>query len=284
MKILQTRYLLPVAAAAALATTAQAQVIYSGGNYTQNFNWSTGGNGTGSATWANNAASQLVPGGVTWTGNSTGWYAGNGTADSTSIRYGNGVQTTNTSLINNLFFTSGETDRILGGRPSGAGPLVLALRLTNNTGSTLTSFDLSYELEVAGTRTQVPTRGVHSTVGYFLGNPTYWGNATATGISGLSIDFYPSVYATTNGTFSPVNNPSDPNPGNYTASASVSNQAFSWANGQDLWIRWTITGDNADFNVGIDNVSFVAVPEPTTWALLAAGLSALVIFRRRRND
>jgi hypothetical protein len=63
----------------------------------------------------------------------------------------------------------------------------------------------------------------------------------------------------------------------------VSNQSFAWANGQDLWIRWTFTGDNADFNVGIDNVSFVAVSEPTAWALLAGSLTALVVFRRRRK-
>ena len=36
-------------------------------------------------------------------------------------------------------------------------------------------------------------------------------------------------------------------------------------------------------NIVLNGLQIVAVPEPTTWALLAGSLTALVIFRRRRR-
>jgi hypothetical protein len=279
MKILQTRYLIPVAAAAALATTAQAQVIYNtvGATYSENFNWSTGGNNTASAAWISNNATQSVASGVTWTGNSTGWYAGNATQDSSQIRVGNGNDSNNAGLtINNFFFNSGDTDRSFGGRPANTVPLVMALRLTNNTGITLTQFTLGYRLET----TQWRANGVHATanVGYFIGNPTDWRTGSFTSTPSLNLTTIYGGNATLN------NQNVDGNAsGNFT-STSGTVTGLSWVNGQDLWIRWTFASGSTVFpNVGLDDVSFVAVPEPTAWALLAAGLSAVVIFRRRRK-
>lgn len=50
------------------------------------------------------------------------------------------------------------------------------------------------------------------------------------------------------------------------------------------YLMGTNTGvANQTFNVTFDSFGFTAVPEPTTWALLAGSLTALVIFRRRRS-
>jgi hypothetical protein len=268
-----------------LATsTAFAQVSFDtvGGTYSQNFNWTTGA--TDSVAWTNNAATQPATNWVSGA-SSLGWYAGsNSVSNATNFQVGNGNQAANAGIaVNNFYYTSGDTNRLLGGRPTaGGGPVVIAMRLTNNTGVTLDSFDLSYDLEVAGTRTQVTTRGVQSSVGYLLGTPTNWNSDASTAISGLGINFIPSEYATSEGSFTVINNPGNPNPGDFQTSASVSGQSFSWADGQDLWVRWTLTGDNSDFNVGIDNVSFVAIPEPGTLALVGIAMGALWAFRRCR--
>lgn len=279
---MKTTHLIPLASLLA-ATSAFAQVNYStsGSAYSQNFDWTTGGSNT--VSWTNNAATQPATNWVSGA-SSLGWYAGSSNnADSTNFRVGNGNSTSNSQdVVSNFYYTTDQTDRVFGGRPtSTGGSTVLALRLTNNTGSILDSFNLSYELEVVGTRTLVTTRGVQSSVGYILGTPTNWNSDAATAVGGLSINFIPSEYAVTEGSFQPINNPSNPNPGDFLTSAAVSNQSFSWANGQDLWIRWTITGDNSDFNVGIDNVSFTAIPEPGTLALVGLALTALAVFRRR---
>lgn len=48
-------------------------------------------------------------------------------------------------------------------------------------------------------------------------------------------------------------------------------------------ININMSGKTQTQRYSIDNLSLSAVPEPTTWALLAGGLTALVIFRRRRQ-
>jgi hypothetical protein len=265
-------------AAALLPLVAGAQVVITsaGQTYSQDFDWTTGGTQS-SKTWTDNSATQSVD---NWVGNSTGWYS-----ETSNFEVANGVQVGGDTL-RNFFFTTDRPDRILGGRPTGGGgPIIIGLRLTNNTGADIGSFDLSYELEVAGTRTLVTTRQVHSVVEYFSGTPSNWITDTFTSVAGLQIDFAPTVYTETEGTFKVVNNPDDPNPGNYISSAGVTDQTLTWANGQDLWIRWTLTGDNSDFNVGLDNVSFTAVPEPATYALLSGlAVLGLIALRRRRRD
>lgn len=60
--------------------------------------------------------------------------------------------------------------------------------------------------------------------------------------------------------------------------------AADFAAGQNYTLRFAAAGNAGQALVGIDNVSFnvTAVPEPATWALLAAGLALVGTAARRR--
>jgi hypothetical protein len=55
------------------------------------------------------------------------------------------------------------------------------------------------------------------------------------------------------------------------------------ANNANIVLRWVVSAVGDGNRVGIDNLSIAAIPEPSTWALLAASLTALVVLRRRRQ-
>src|SRR5215468_3620053 len=80
--------------------------------------------------------------GITWTDNSTipGWY-------STRTTYNSGTGSSNTGALYSFGVagTNPATDRALGSVASGGtGTIFQAVRLTNNTGGTITSLDISY--------------------------------------------------------------------------------------------------------------------------------------------
>src|SRR5262245_8597233 len=80
--------------------------------------------------------------GITWTDNSTipGWY-------STRTTYNSGTGSSNTGALYSFGVagTNPVTDRALGSvASSGTGTVFQAARLTNNTGATITSLDISY--------------------------------------------------------------------------------------------------------------------------------------------
>ena len=60
----------------------------------------------------------------------------------------------------------------------------------------------------------------------------------------------------------------------------------NWAAGDTLWVRWIELNDTGnDHGLAIDNLSFsvTAVPEPSSYALFAAGIAALGFVARRRR-
>lgn len=66
----------------------------------------------------------------------------------------------------------------------------------------------------------------------------------------------------------------------------LSSGSFTTANSGDFdfnTIAFSFNNAGA-YNVSLDNVAVTVVPEPSTWALLASGLTALVVLRRRRRN
>ena len=70
---------------------------------------------------------------------------------------------------------------------------------------------------------------------------------------------------------------------NRTVFSPTSLSGLNWADGQELWLRFS-GGDGAgsDAGLGIDDLSVSTIPEPGTIALLLAGLIGLIGVRRRK--
>lgn len=77
--------------------------------------------------------------------------------------------------------------------------------------------------------------------------------------------------------------------GNASANSAIGlggTQAVTWAPGQTLWLRWIERNDPGnDHALAIDDLAFsvTAVPEPSSYALLLAGLAAVGFVARRRT-
>jgi hypothetical protein len=158
----------------------------------------------------------------------------------------------------NMGSSATDPNRLLGTSPTGTRGSILQLSLNNNTGTALTSADLSYDMQVMapGTlKSGMPLDSTDELPGYrfyFLDGAT-WKPLT-------SLDLSVSG----------------------TASATV-NYSTPVANGGTLQFRWF--DDNAaafdpDSMIAIDNVN-LTVPEPTTLSLLALGAGALLLRRRK---
>jgi hypothetical protein len=274
-----------VAAGALFAAQAsQAAVIYTtpGSTYSQNFdslpitpeNVSLGNTPVG---WTNDnpapaAGNFSIP----------GWYlfhplvlAEGGFDGHQRMRIGAGTANTGGFMS---FGASASTERALGAVVSGttvgtAGQEYFALRLTNNVGYTLLSFTLSYDGEQW-------RDGGNAVPAAKTWNVQYSTTATAINDS--------AVYNATTGLdwTTPVNGTSAAAVnGNTTGKVSVGPTTITglqWTPGTDLWIRWVdprAAGNNP--GMALDNVSFSAVPEPTSM-MLVAGACLFGALRRRR--
>lgn len=212
---------------------------------------------------------------VAWTNDSTlaGWslFRASGT-----VAYQAGTGSSNTGAIYS-FGSANASDRALGSVASGStGTINYALALTNNTGSALNSFTLRFDGE------QWRNGGVaavHSlTVQYGFG-ATYAAVGSSWVTAGAGFDFASLVNTTTAAAVD----------GNVAGKASGlgGTIATNWSAGDTLWIRWTdIDNTGSDHGLAIDNVSLsvtAAVPEPSTYAMLLAGLGAVGFMARRRR-
>jgi len=188
------------------------------------------------------------------------------------------------------FGASGATERALGDigantlAPDGqtgndAGNLYIALRLFNNTGQTLNNFTLSYTGEQwrdGGTSTPETMTVAWSTTATAVSDPS-----TSFSLAPLLSWTSPKATATAG--------PLDGNnAANRVAVGPVTITGINWAPGTDLWLRWTdpqLSG-KPDQGMAIDDLIFsadVAVPEPSTCALLALAAAGLLISRRRKS-
>ena len=224
---------------------------------------------------------------VSWTNGTTipGWHA-NSFASSVFTTPASLVVTNGTAAIQNTnvysIGTTSATDRAFGGQSTNSSGSIrhYALQLVNNTGFTLTEFnlaytgeqwrlivsdnndryDFSYQLFSAGTGTLDTSAG--------------WINADA-------LDFV-APRTTTTGSNTGI----DGNAAGNFATVSGTVTGFSWAPGQELWLRWTDpNASNLQRAVlGIDDVSFTAIPEPSMIAMALSGVFCAFFATRRRQQ
>lgn len=177
------------------------------------------------------------------------------------------------------FGDRGATDRALGDITSSTTNTARwGTRFVNNTGAMLTEFTLSYVGEQwrdGGGTTASVAQGIR--FGYSMNA----GSIVDTAASGLIYTEVPELEFVS------------PNVGRTTAAAlngnapenrtalSATITGLNWLPGEELWIRW-IDNDNSgnDHGLGIDDLSFTAVPEPATIILLMLGCAGLT----RRRD
>ncbi len=156
------------------------------------------------------------------------------------------------------------SDRVLSTSPTGVTGAGLELLLTNNTGTTISSLNLSYDIvrfTVVGTANELPGYQLFYSLDGSTWNNVPALNPTLSGPGGVIV----------------------PNTAGITSVLNASIALVSgWANNTNLLMRWV--DDNAvqtspDQIIGLNNVA-VAVPEPASLGMLVAG--SLCLLKRRR--
>jgi len=183
----------------------------------------------------------------------TGTGVVNGTSSGGAINWANGI-------------TATSTDRSLGFLTTGSftSPRTIVYAFTNNTGSLITGLNLGWDYE-------------KSRSGSRAFDWTFFHGATATAINTAAISGDQSYAADANNTV--VSNPP------LSISESFSLTGLSIANSSTYYLAWNLAGNGGSTNgqgLSIDNFSLIAVPEPSTYALLGLGLGALWFLRRKK--
>lgn len=233
--------------------------------------------GTAGSIYSENFDSLELAGTHSWSDNSTveGWYAAMQGANSAPANYSgtSGTSSFQGSLIS--AGATGQSDRALSSQqsaPSGGANLIGA-SFSNSTGSTLTSFSLDYNGEqwryIGGEPATVMEfeYQIFSTGAGSLTAGSGW-----TGVS--SLDF------TAPETGSSSSSVDGNNEGRVSFSETIS--SIEWADGEELWIRWSVTGQTQRAIVGVDDVAFSAIPEPSTSVMLLGFASLVTVCAGRR--
>lgn len=242
--------------ASCLTLAAQAQVNLPTLAYSQNFD----ALGSVSATWVDN--STLL-----------GWYASvsNTTVGTvgpytTAYSVGAGGGTSSSTLY--ALGTSGSSERALGGAPASTAVGLLGLRLINTSGSVVNDVQVKFDME------QWSDRGTAQVIlSYQLFSPGGGNLSTLGGWTQLASIASPL----------PVN--PTPVSGNGNTLGLVANifggvSSLNWQNGDELWLKWSLSKiAGANSTHGIDNL-VVQVPEPGVMTL--AGLAFVVGLAQRR--
>lgn len=230
--------LFALAAMSAMPARLDAQVSYAtaGSIYAQNFNAGLPASSNNSATWSNNTT---YP----------GWYVYRvATADAPATYRLN--SSSSSGAVQVFRVSSSSTDGALGSRPSDTtGDVLYGLRLTNNTGATLTGFTVGVSVE-HWHRSGVTTNN-QIKVAYQLGSPANLAAGAWTDLPRLTLD---SVDL---GGSSADQDGSDH--GNRRFMSPITVRGISWAPGSDIWIRFyddNTTGN--DQGLAIDDVTFSA--------------------------
>jgi hypothetical protein len=161
----------------------------------------------------------------------------------------------------------------------------IGLMLTNTTGQTLTGFSLSYVGEQwrnGGANAAQKLDFQYSLTATAISDPN------SAFVNADALDFTSPIAS---GAAAGLN-------GNLAANRTAISSTVSgitWLPGQTLWLRWVDVNDGfgvdpafngtsnstADHGLGIDDLSFSAVPEPGSLALLGLGAGGMLVRRRR---
>jgi len=252
-----------------LAVAAYAQVSYTGGSYTQNFNTLPA---SGSFTLSGNGPFALDAAPVNATG-LAGWsiakYAGTGA--NAIFLVGTG---TNNAGGAYSFGSASSPDRALGSLGSGGVASRFGVALTNNTGVTVTQFTLSY----AGEQWRRGSAAANTlTFAYALGATDL---NTGTFVNVPALNF---TAPTTTGSNAAL----DGNAAANRTALSAIVTGLAWAPGQTLVLRWTDVDDTgSDDGIAIDDLTFsttaslipaVAATLPANGAVNVLGSTSLTI-------
>jgi hypothetical protein len=242
----------------ACASAVQGQVFFTG-QYTQNFDglgptgtslpegWS-GLRGAGSGT----LGQALVP------------------AVSTGSSTGGGIYNVG---------TSGSADRALGALSSGSTVPRYGVQLVNQTGGVI--HDLSFSAMVEQWRSGANNSADESLVFEYSLNATGIGDAAALFVPASQLNLREVTVTTTSAGALNGNDPAN------SAPLSAVLPGLDWAPGSTLTLRWSDADDpGSDGMLALDDLrikNLTAVPEPSTWALLALGACCFGWLRQRRR-
>ncbi|HEX2013157.1 MAG TPA: PEP-CTERM sorting domain-containing protein [Roseateles sp.] len=210
------------------------------------------------------------------TGTSNAFSLEGWTLSTATYRAGNGSSNTGAFYS---FGSDGATDRALGGvGSSGLASGYFAVAFKNDSGSTLSKVSLGFDGEQwrnGGSSTANPGLAQAMVLQYGFGDTI---GAVSWIAPGGSFNWSSPVFGTT--AAAAVN-------GNTTGKvAGVGGDlGLNWAANQTLWVRWIEVNDpNNDHALAIDNFTITAVPEPSSYAMLLAGLGVVGLLARRRSN
>ncbi len=186
------------------------------------------------------------------------------------------ISATSGNQVHGGFFSlgqAGSTERAFGSIAGGNntnGSSVFGLALRNSTGSTLTEFRLSYW----GEQWSITTTRSGISFGYLISDGPLFTAANSAYSPVSALDFVTPDW----GAFGPVNG----NAPQFRTRQSARITGIVWRPNDVLNLRWLDTVlPVAESAVGIDDLEFEAVPEPTTISLLVA--ASPLLFRKRKN-
>lgn len=177
------------------------------------------------------------------------------------------------------FGAAGSTERALGGVGSASYSGFIAVAFTNATGADLSGFKIGFDGEQwrNGGNTTLAAQSMVMQYGFGASFATVANWVTPGG----NFDWASPVTTATSGKV-------DGNVAGLQA-ARGGEVNTSWAAGSTLWVRWVENNDaGSDHGLAIDNLSLSviapAIPEPSTYALLLAGLGTVGFMARRRRS